>query len=522
MNDFLTTITKTTAISPKARRQALLPLASHTELARAVNLLAHSKDISLRRAIVRAFADLSSDQNCRKILLHQFSLRPQLAELLYRDDDAKLRKNFFELLGRLDADLYADLLIRAYQEEKIEFVKPSILLALGNAKQNKDAQAFLQSIPSAFDPSDKHQLAQSQALCKARDSLMPRAFISLPDKPMSKPTEVIFFCPNARVTLDELQSIGLDAKTYSAKDGLCIAHSVKNFYSLYHARTFYEAGILLYESDSLRHAIKGMNKSVVCRNVLNLYQRTDLCYRIDVTGRTITQKERLEAYEQIHQALLDTPLHNSPSSYDFELRISCIGKTFIACLIPGSQNDTRFSYRKQAISASMHPAVAASCCRVIAHYAKKEDSVLDCFCGAGTFLLERARYPHRDLFGSDISASAIKVAKNNASCAKIKAEFFVKNAITPFSHKYDEVIGNLPFGLRVSNHIANQKLYADFFKNLQLTLKPNGHAFLFTNEKKLMQETILPNFCLKGKINFAAGGLFPSLYILQISNPKSN
>ena len=272
---------------------------------------------------------------------------------------------------------------------------------------------------------------------------------------------------------------------------------------------------MLFESDSLFHAVHGLTQPLVCRNVKNLYGRLDLSYRLDVVGPTITRDERLRAYRAVQDALASSPLHNSPSSYDFTLSILCLGRRFAAVLFPGSQNDTRFAYRKQAVSASMHPAVAAACCRVLAPYAQENSRVLDCFCGAGTFLLERARLPHASLAGSDISPAAVRIAQANAEAAGVSADLFVKDASHPFRHTYTEVIGNLPFGLRVSNHAGNERLYAAFLQNLRHMLAPGGRAFLFTNEKKLLLSEIDGKFALEGRVNFSAGGLYPALFLLR-------
>ena len=156
MKDFLTTINESSTLSPKARREALLPLASNTELARAIRALYHEQNTGLRRAIARALADLAIDQKCRDHMLHQMALLPALPKALLASDDAKLRKNFVELLGRLDADAFASLLIEAYDQETIEYVKPSILLALGNAQSSEEARDFLKTVTLDTDTAEKH------------------------------------------------------------------------------------------------------------------------------------------------------------------------------------------------------------------------------------------------------------------------------------------------------------------------------------------------------------------------------
>ena len=129
-------------------------------------------------------------------------------------------------------------------------------------------------------------------------------------------------------------------------------------------------------------------------------------------------------------------------------------------------------------------------------------------------LFERARFPHNTLTGTDISKEAIAIARKNERHCNSGARFLVKNALTPFSHRYDEVLCNLPFGIRVANHAHNLALYQSFFAALPDILKPDGYAFLFTHEKKLLMQCI-DSFTLVARHTFSAGGLFPSVFVLR-------
>ena len=73
----------------------------------------------------------------------------------------------------------------------------------------------------------------------------------------------------------------------------------------------------------------------------------------------------------------------------------------------------------------------------------------------------------------------------------------------------------MPFGLRVSSHKENLALYRAFLDNLPGMLKPDGHAFLFTHEKKLLRELLSEKFDLVAHANFSAGGLYPTLFVLK-------
>ena len=223
MLDFLTTLYAQKDASPRARREALLPLAKPAELARATQALSYSASPEEQRALTRALSDLCVDAACRGHIAHQFALRPALAGQLLANPDAKVRKNAAELLGRMDADAYADALIAAYRAEEIDFVKPSLLLALGSAHKNEVARAFLASLPPLEAGEAKHQRAQRDALSKAQDSLSPRAFVPVPDAPMQKPRDLLLTCPNARLAAEELSSLGWDARAFDAKSGLALA-----------------------------------------------------------------------------------------------------------------------------------------------------------------------------------------------------------------------------------------------------------------------------------------------------------
>jgi hypothetical protein len=173
-------------------------------------------------------------------------------------------------------------------------------------------------------------------------------------------------------------------------------------------------------------------------------------YRLEVSG--VSHQERI-AYVKESVAALPR-LVNTPSSYSFELRLQVNGNKIILLLDP--LLDTRFSYRKRAVSAAISPAVAASVCYAAQPYFNPEARVLDNFCGSGTMLFERSFYPHASLIGVDISLNAITSAKEG------------------------------------------------------------GHAFLYTVEKQLLEDTVRRRgYKIVSKKTFSAGGLYPTLYILK-------
>ena len=83
--------------------------------------------------------------------------------------------------------------------------------------------------------------------------------------------------------------------------------------------------------------------------------------------------------------------------------------------------------------------------------------------------------------------------------------------------KYDEVIVNMPFGLRVGNHSRNERLYRSYFSILPDILTEEGLAVLYTHEKQLTERLIRNNgrFQTLKRTTFDAGGLYPAVYVLR-------
>ena len=103
-------------------------------------------------------------------------------------------------------------------------------------------------------------------------------------------------------------------------------------------------------------------------------------------------------------------------------------------------------------------------------------------------LFERSFYPYFALTGVDISPQALEAAKENAMALKCRAKFFHADALRFDGKEYDEVICNMPFGLRIGSHAKNEKLYDAYIAMLPKIIKKGGHAFLYTHEKQLIEK----------------------------------
>ncbi|NOR85502.1 methyltransferase domain-containing protein, partial [archaeon] len=96
--------------------------------------------------------------------------------------------------------------------------------------------------------------------------------------------------------------------------------------------------------------------------------------------------------------------------------------------------------------------------------AKKNVSVLDCFCGSGGLLLEAA-VVGADVFGCDIEEKCVKGTEDNLEQFGFKVTAVTGDALdvdSVFDKKFDCVVTDLPFGKSSKIVESKKKLYSSF------------------------------------------------------------
>lgn len=499
MKDIKTIVEQTKECSPKQRRDALRPYANKSGIGTLFIMLKGKE----KRSALRALTDLCAIPSAAEIINHYMSIhRTHVRETLYCDDP-KARKTCAELVGRLCADDFAADLTNMLKQEDAFFVLPSVILAIGNtSKAAKILEGY--EVP---DCEEKHKKDISEALRKA---LMVKGNEDAHINPLKKGTVLLLSCPSDYVTRRELTEIGIENKNCPFLRNTVMVYNVRVYENVFKSRTFYSASVYLGSSKEERipaKRISAMFEELFGKNT---------SYRIEYTSDfELSSADRKKMCADIAAQI--TEHTNTTSGYICTLHVHKNGRGLHYHIRPSDKLDKRFEYRKHAISASAHPAVAASCVYFARQWQKDNANVLDCFCGSGTMLFARGKYPSASLIGTDIEADALKAARVNERFAHTGARFIMKNALSPFKERFDEVISNLPFGLRVSDHEGNRHLYREFFANLESILKPGAHAFLLTQEKELIKKSLEHHqaFELIAKHTFSAGGLFPSLYVIK-------
>ncbi len=437
-----------------------------------------------QRAAFKTLADIAKKK------LGQEELTPLVirdADTLMAIDDDKSRKSVYKLIGLCAADACADKLFEALKREKTRFVRPSIILALGNTKE---PERYLKNY--VVEPGEpKHMQAERDALKKA---LGKAAATKKMPVNLNLPEWCTLTSIKPSALLAELKASGAEYRPSLLNDA-------------FEAPTAFIKKLRCYE-DALFNVGKDDDFKAVAAE-LDAIGCKGQYYRIE--ARAVRPENRREAIMTISKGLEPYGYTDNPSAYTFELRP-------IKRHLYAKFSDHRFDYRKESIAASINPVTAASIMRLCEPYMRGNADVLDPFCGSATMLIERAYLkPAKSLVGVDISGYAIKAACANRSAARLRIALIHGDILDYGAAQYDEVIANMPFGIRVSGHASNIKLYAAFADKLLALLKDGGFAFLLTQEKKLLRDEIAkkPELSLIHEENFESGGLSPTLFIIK-------
>lgn len=415
---------------------------------------------------------------------------------LTKNGEPKVRKNVYRLIGALENGACLRALREALKVEKALICIPSLLLALGSLKDAETLNEYV--VPET--EIEKHQAEIALALTKALNLLDKTEFEPLIT--LDKPRKLL--CSSTRgfesCLREELIELGFDVQL----EGDMVAVKTDRIARVQKARCLNE--ILV--------PIKTDVNTTPREIAIAVGDCIGKQYRIELRGYT---RDRAKLINGITGLLGG---RNNPSNYDCELRIECHMDRCDLFWKLWNVPDNRFSYRKQAISASMQPCTAAAIVRFAKRFEKVERPVvLDPFCGSGTLLFERESLSNcTSLIGVDKSSTAIEAARTNARAGQSKATFVCKDALRFEAREgADLILSNMPFGNRVGTHNENLILYRSFVRRIPQLLKPEGIAVLYSMEYRLLEDCIKrePRLKLLDSRRTEAGGLLPWIFILE-------
>jgi len=254
---------------------------------------------------------------------------------------------------------------------------------------------------------------------------------------------------------------------------------------LFRARTFLHIGFPLPPAtlgvdgggdiDAVAEVIAGTD----AWDVLSAFTRGPIRYRLEWADHGRRRSGTFRVAERVGERRPALVNDSTEAVWEFvvsERVVDGLSRLFVE-LWPRALVDPRFTYRRDVLPASSHPTLAAALARVAGRRA--DDVVWDPFAGAGTELIERARFgPYAALYGSDTDPRALAAARTNFAAAAITdANLFVGDARTARPREAPTlVLTNPPFGHRVLERHEIEPLLAATLKNIRDVLRSDGRV----------------------------------------------
>lgn len=475
------------------------------------------KKENIRTNLSALRAQIKDGEKKQKLFQHIEETEDLFFEFL-KDDDAKTRKNAALLFGDLAYAPALNVLYEGYQQEKTLFVRASYLQALAEldvTEKLPDLRDALQDLlETEPEPENKKHIDEEiRALRKIiiqNEGIMHHTL-----DVKGKQVSVILLTnrlhrETIRRSIDcgtaELHPLGVRVETDNLK-------------KLMQLRTYRDIVFPLCMNGLLPADAAGAAKGIMDGDILGIldslhkeddeyYFRIEVKSSWDLEARSAFTRKLAGELERLSEGRLI----NSMSDYEVELRlIANKDGLFFPCLKLSTVKNNRFSYRKNAIAASIHPSAAALIMELSKDYLKEYAQVLDPFCGVGTMLVERSKcVPAREMYGIDVFGEAIVFARENTELSGRKANYIHRDFFD-FKHGYrfDEIVTNMPLrGKKTKQEMDD--FYYQFFEKSKEILADEAVVIMYTNEigfvkKQLRLQkkfTLLKEICMQQKNDF--------------------
>lgn len=422
-------------------------------------------------------------------------------------EDPKVRKNAVLLLGDMGKKEVTGQIFRAYSKEETLFVKSSYLTAL----RKLGAEAYLEELKLRRDmlaeetpalEERKHKQEELRELDKIITELEGVKKHRWKDFEQEHTFLLTAEREQREVILSELATLSPSVEYQAKKHPLGILITAKKAAPFLRLRTYRELLFpLCMQEKTIREeeqAAEAVWRSKLLSLLLESHeQEAPFYFRVELRSRMELSKKGsfTKRFSAALERLSGRQLINSTSAYEVELRLietktgafAVFAKLFTVPM-------KRFSYRKHAISASIHPSMAAILMEVARPYLKENAQILDPFCGVGTMLIERdMKVPAREKYGIDSFGDAIRMARENAAAAGEQIHFINRDYFD-FRHDYlfDELITNMPTRGKQTKEEMDA-FYTSFFKKSKTLLVSGGRMIFYSNEEGFVKKQLRLN-----------------------------
>ncbi|WP_028042430.1 hypothetical protein [Candidatus Stoquefichus massiliensis] len=418
-------------------------------------------------------------------------LKMKLIDLL-NHEDPKVRKNSAILLGYYEDTV--DVLLKAYQQEKTEYVKNAYLkgISMQDCHHYLNDLKIIQSQLMHFeDIETKHVQAQLKILNPLilKNQAHKRKIIKLKHEPVDV---ILTSLPYYQFVLFE--SV-LHLKYKPVTQGVLVR--TDSIYDLLNIRPYKEMLIPLRRATKMNLTFEsimdGLKNCNICELLDILYDDQSVFYfrvvdSLRYKDPTLIKKVSEKLFELYPQKLL-----NTTENYDIEVVLKEVRKDQVNAYLKLTHlRNPRFNYRRDVIATSMQPYVAATLIELAKPYMKDDGKVLDPFVGTGTLLIEKNFVkPSKFAMGIDIYGNGIESARKNTKLAGQTIYYVHKDSLRFVNNEmFDEILTDMPTLAQINDVHQLHDIYDRFFDRIKRLVKPGGYVFLYTSEISLVRKNL--------------------------------
>lgn len=458
--------------------------------------------VEVRQNLIQIKKALKQDKDNKIALLYYLAGDYELLYKLLKDEDAKVRKNTALIMGELAVPEFMGKLYEAYDKEEKLFIKSDYLIAMKHFDYRQQLEALKERlaflVEGTFEESNiKHINEEKKLLTNMILDIEGVHKHTFNGYHILSDLILLTNRDHKEVTLNAIHN-GM-AKTFNA--GVVVRTS--DLQEILNLRTYSEMLFRLKDTLTVSNDAKVAAQEILKGDLLNFLnvrheEKAPYYFRLEVKSKmplseksNFAKKLAIELENNSNRALV-----NSTSNYEVEIRLVENKEGLFNVLIKlYTIVDERFTYRKNAVAASIAPVQAALIAELARPYLKEGAQVLDPFCGVGTMLIERNKLVSATpMYGIDSFGEAIDKGIENSKYAHTIINF-INRDFFDFKHDYlfDEIFTNMPTrgGRKTEDEMA--MLYSDFFKKALMVLKDEAVIVMYTRDRQLVQKGVLQN-----------------------------
>lgn len=445
-------------------------------------------------------------------------------ERALQDADPKVRKNAAIALGKLADPATIAALQRQLHDETVEYVRPSIVLALGEVGGPRAHAALAGYRPATDD--------EARALWLAREHSDPEPPVPIRlDAPVDGPLDLRCRAGAELILEEELRAAGLRYERGAGYVRLAWRFPLSE---LFRVRCFDSIALPIAPMphnplDAPHEVADAFIRSPAMDLAVRLTEpRSPLSVPYRVTfqvprGTGLRHRDWIAAFGARLRAA-NAAFVNSPARYSWEFLVRYERHAWYLGMQPTAYRDPRFAYREMDVPAALNPAVAAAMARLVP--AGADEAIVDPFCGSGTLLVECARRgPRRALVGIDREDRALAAARHNTAAAGIaRSVTLLRGDARQLGGvlargsigQVDAIVTNPPYGVRVGSSASIAELYPAFLHQAAAVVKPHGHLVMLAKEGRMAAAAAERHgFAVEQRRQIDTGGILVWLFVFR-------